>query len=54
MNEVITEIHKLTQEIAGLLSSGAKTDARKAVVKLQRIAALASTSALTIELRAVR
>jgi len=33
------------------LSSNTKTDARKAIAKLERIAALASTAALTIQLQ---
>ena len=51
MNESIGEIQRLLQEIAGHLSSGTKMDARKAVAKLERIAAVASTSALTIQVR---
>ena len=51
MNESISEFQRLLQEIVGHLSSGAKIDARKAVAKLERIAALASTSALTIQVR---
>jgi hypothetical protein len=47
----MNEMQRLLQEIAEHLSSGAKIDARKAVAKLQRIAALASTSALTIQVR---
>jgi hypothetical protein len=51
MNENMSEMQQLLQEIAGHLNSGTKPDARKAVAKLQRIAALASTSALTIQVR---
>jgi replication-associated recombination protein RarA len=51
MNESISEIRRLLQEIVEHLSSGSKADARKAVTKLERIAALASTSALTIQVR---
>ena len=51
MNESISEIQRLLQEIAGHLKSGTKTDTRKAVAKLERIAALASTLALTIQAR---
>jgi hypothetical protein len=40
MNESISEIQRLHQEITGHLKSGTKTDARKAVAKLERIAAL--------------
>ncbi len=51
MNESMTEIHRLIQEIAAHLNSGTKTDARKAIVKLERIAAVASTAALTIQIQ---
>ena len=49
MNEGISEIQRLLQEIADHLKSGTKTDTRKAVTKLERIAALASTLAFTIQ-----
>ena len=49
MNEGISEIQKLLQEIVGLLKAGTTTDTRKAVAKLERIAAVASTLALTIQ-----
>ena len=48
MNGSISEIRQLLQEIADHLTSGTTTDTRKAVTKLERIAALASTLALTI------
>jgi len=51
MNESIGEIQRLIQEIVAHLSSGTKADARKAVAKLERIAALASTTALTIQIQ---
>ena len=51
MNESISEIQRLLQEIAGYLKSGTKTDTRKAVAKLERIAVVASTWALTIQAR---
>ena len=51
MNESMSEIQRLLQEIADHLKSGTKTDTRKAVAKLERIAALASTLALTIRAR---
>ena len=51
MNESIGEIQRLIQEIVVHLSSGTKMDARKAVAKLDRIAALASTAALTIQIQ---
>jgi len=47
----INEIQRLLQEIVAHLSSNTKTDARKAIAKLERIAALASTAALTIQLQ---
>ena len=49
MNESISEIQGLLQEIADHLKSGTKTDTRKAVTKLQRISAVASTLAFTIQ-----
>ena len=49
MNESIGEIHRLLQEAAALLNSGTKADVRDAASKMKRIAALASTVALTIE-----
>lgn len=51
MNEIIGEIQQLLQEIVAHLSSDTKTDARKAAAKLERIAALASTAALTIQVQ---
>jgi hypothetical protein len=51
MNETFVEIQRLLQEIAAHLGAGTKTDNRKAVSKLERISALASTSALTIQVR---
>ena len=51
MNESIGEIQRLIQEIVVHLSSGTKMDARKAVTKLERIAALASTAAFTIPIQ---
>jgi hypothetical protein len=45
MNESISEIQRLLQEIVGHLKSGTKADTRKVVAKLERIAALASTLA---------
>jgi hypothetical protein len=49
MNESLSEIQRLLQEVAAHLSSGSKIDARMAVSKLQRIAALTSTMALMIQ-----
>ena len=51
MTESINEIQRLLQEIIAHLSSSTKTDALKAVAKLERIAALASTAALTIQVQ---
>ena len=51
MNESISEIQRLLQEIVGHLKSGTKADTRKVVAKLERIAALASTLALTVQAR---
>jgi len=51
MTESLSEIQRLLQEIAGLLSSGTKANERKAVAKFERVAALASTSALTLQTR---
>jgi hypothetical protein len=49
MNESISEIKRLLQEIVVHLQAGTTADTRKAVAKLERIAALASTLALTIQ-----
>ena len=51
MNESIGEIVRLIQEIVAHLNSGTKMDARKAAAKLERIANLATTAALTIKIR---
>ncbi len=51
MKESINEIQRLLHEIAAHLVADTKMDARKAIAKLERIAALASTSALTIQVR---
>jgi hypothetical protein len=51
MNESVMEIHRLIQEIIAHLNAGTKTDARKAVTKLERIAAVASTAALKIKIQ---
>ena len=48
MNESISEIKQLLNEIVGHLKAGTTADARKAVAKLGRIAGLASTLALTL------
>ena len=49
MNESISEIQRLLQEIVDHLKAGTKTDMRKAVTKLERMATLASTLAFTIQ-----
>jgi len=49
MNESISEIQRLLGEVADHLRAGTPADARKAVAKLERIAALASTLALTVK-----
>lgn len=48
MNESISEIHRLLQEVVGHLQPGSKAESRKAIAKLKWIEALASTLALTI------
>jgi hypothetical protein len=50
-NESLGEMLGLLQEVDGHLNSGTKADMRKAITKLDRIAALASTLALTIRTR---
>ena len=49
MND-LAEIQQLVKEIADLLN-GDKTEKRKAITKLGRIAAIAGTLALTLQLR---
>ena len=49
MNESISEIQRLLEEIVGHLKAGTTTDTRKAIAALERIAALASTLALTMQ-----
>jgi hypothetical protein len=51
MNETLAEIQRLLQEIAAHLGAATKSEDRKAASKLERISALASTSALTIQVR---
>jgi hypothetical protein len=43
MNERINEIQRLLREVADHLKTSTPADTRKAVAKLERIAALAST-----------
>ena len=49
MNESISEIQRLLGEVAEHLRTGTAADTRKAVAKLERIASLASTLALTVK-----
>ena len=49
MNESVNEIQRLLREAADHLKTGTSTDTRKAAAKLERIAALASTLALTVK-----
>lgn len=49
MNESISEIQRLLQEIADHLKAGTTPDTRRAVTKLERITALASTLAFTLQ-----
>jgi hypothetical protein len=49
MNEGISEINRLLEEIVGHLKAGTTAETRKAVAKLERVAALASTLAPTIQ-----
>ena len=51
MNESISEMRRLLKETGDHLKAGTKSDARKAVAKLERIAALASTLAIMIQAR---
>ena len=50
MSELV-EIQKSLQEVAEHLKAGSKAEKRMAIRKLQRIAAISSTLALTIETR---
>ena len=49
MKESISEIGTLLREIVDHLKVGTTTEMRKAAAKLERLAALASTLALTIQ-----
>ena len=51
MNESISDIQRLLQEIADHLKSGTNPEKRKAVTKLQRIVAVASTVVLTLQVQ---
>jgi hypothetical protein len=50
-NESLGEMMALLHDVASHLKSGTKADMHKAVTKLNRIVALASTLALTIQAR---
>ena len=47
----LAEIQRLLQEIADHLKSGSKAERRAAITKLERINALSSTLALTLQVR---
>ena len=50
MND-LAEMQQLLKETADLLKAGSKADKRKAVVKLERLCAIAGTLALTLKVR---
>ena len=50
MNESIVTMDRLLREVAGHLKAGTKSDKSAAVLKLQRISAIASTMAITVKL----
>jgi hypothetical protein len=49
MNESIAETQRLLQQIIAHLDAGTRTDTRQAAAKWARIAAIASTSALVLQ-----
>ena len=51
MDDSLTTINRLLQEVAGHLTSSAKSERSAAVDKLNRISAIASTLAFTVKLR---
>ena len=51
MNDSIGEIRQLLQEIVGHLEAGTDAEKRRAVTKLRRIAAIASTMVLTLQMQ---
>jgi hypothetical protein len=51
MNESISEIQRLLKEVVSHLQADTKPDKRKAAVKLERIASLASTSAQMLKVQ---
>lgn len=50
MNEIV-EAQRLLEQIIGHLKAGTKTDTRQAAVKWTRIAAIASTAAIALQIR---
>jgi hypothetical protein len=51
MNDSIGEMRRLLEEIVGHLKAGMDPEERKAVTKLQRIAVVASTMVLTLQVQ---
>ena len=51
MNDSIGEMRRLLEEIIGHLKAGTDPQKRKAVTKLQRIVAVASTMVLTLQVQ---
>ena len=51
MNDSIGEMRRLLEEIVGHLKAGTNAEEQKAVTKLQRIAAVASTMVLTLQVQ---
>lgn len=47
----LAEIQQLLKEVADHLKAGGKTEKRKAIAKLERIAAISGTLALTLRVR---
>ena len=51
MKESIVEAQQLLEQIIGHVKAGTRADIRQAAAKWARIAAIASTSALTLQVR---
>ena len=51
MNDSIGEMRRLLDEIIGHLKAGTDPEERKAITKLQRIVAVASTMVLTLQVQ---
>ena len=49
MNDSIGEMRRLLEEIVGHLKAGTNPEKRKAVTKLQRIAVVATTMVVTLQ-----